>query len=61
MKNVKKIWRSLFAGLGARDTGNGLVRMFEVEYANEARLMKKMNGFITPMMVEAHLEQLRKR
>lgn len=60
MKYALGIWRALFAGLGTRDAGNGLVRMFEVEYANEARLMNKIHGYITPQMVEERLQLMKK-
>lgn len=60
MKAVRNFWRSLFAGRHT-EASTGLVRMFEVEYANEARQMKKLNhGMITPHMVEYYLKQLRR-
>jgi hypothetical protein len=59
MKTVSKIWRSLFAGAKPK-MKDGLVRMFEVEYANEARHLRKMYGCITYDMVKAALSDKRK-
>ena len=62
MKKVRAFWRSLFAGASHREN-NGLVRMFEVEYANEARQLRKVNGGLplSPQFVEEYLNQMRKR
>lgn len=60
MKAVRDFWRSLFAGRHT-EASTGLVRMFEVEYANEARQMKKQNhGILTHDLVKGYLEQLRR-